>query len=132
MGSNIRLENRGAIRAVQLAGDSCLCNQVRGVSLHSAERYQRLVAEDGGIGTEQDNAVRGGFCLRNKQRVEEEVGGTVGLVANGYGAAGNEVCRQKTWYDRKLKANSSGRRWGGSVDAVERAVGVCRLSVWVV
>ena len=35
----------------------------------------------------------------SKQRVEEEVGGTVGLVANGYGAAGNEVCRQKTWYD---------------------------------
>ena len=68
----------------------------------------------------------------SKQRAGEEVGGTVGLVANGYGAAGNEVCRQKTWYDGTLKASSSGRRWGGSVDAVERAVGVCRLSVWVV
>ena len=68
----------------------------------------------------------------SKQRVEEEVGGTVGLVANGYGAAGNEVCRQKTWYDRKSKARSSGRRWGGSGDVAERAVGVCRLLVWVV
>lgn len=29
----------------------------------------------------------------------EVVGGTVGLVANGCGAAGNEVRRQQTWYD---------------------------------
>lgn len=50
-GQQICLEGRGAIRAVQLAGDSCLCNQVRGVSLHAAERYQKLVAEDGTIGT---------------------------------------------------------------------------------
>lgn len=27
--------------------------------------------------------MRGGSCLRNKQPVKEEVGGTVGLVANG-------------------------------------------------
>ena len=117
---------------MQLAGDSCLCNQVRGVSLHATERYQRWAAEDGTVDSVRHNRVRGGFCRRSKQRVEEEVGGTVGLVANGYGAAGNEVCRQKTWYDRKLKASSSGRRWGGSVDVAERAVGVCRLLVWVV
>ena len=50
-GQQIRLESRGAIRAVQLAGDSCLCDQVRGVSLQATERYQRWVAEDGAIGT---------------------------------------------------------------------------------
>jgi len=61
MGSNIRLESRGAIRAVQLAGDSCLCNQVRGVSLHAAERYQRWGAEDGTVDKGQDR-VRGGLC----------------------------------------------------------------------
>ena len=124
----MRLESRGAIRAVQLAGDSCLCNQVRGVSLHAAERYQRWDAEDGTIGTGRDSRPRAwGFCLRDKQRVVGVVGGTVGLVANGYGAAGNEVRRQ-TWYDRKLKASSSGRRWGGA-DAAEWAAVVCRSSV---
>lgn len=35
----------------------------------------------------------------SKQRVKEECRWTVGLVANGYGAAGNEVRRQQTWYD---------------------------------
>lgn len=62
MGRNIRSESRGAIRAVQLAGDSCLCNQVRGLSLHAAERYQRWDAEDGTAGTGQDR-VRGGGSL---------------------------------------------------------------------
>ena len=32
----------------------------------------------------------GSLFRESQQRAEEEVGGTVGLVANGYGAAGNE------------------------------------------
>ena len=32
----------------------------------------------------------GSLFREDKQQAEEEVGGTVGLVANGYGAAGNE------------------------------------------
>jgi hypothetical protein len=48
----------------------------------------------------QDRIEYVGVSVRErKQPVEEEVGGTVGLVANGYGAAGNEVRRQQTWYD---------------------------------
>jgi len=35
---------------VQLAGDSCLCNQVRGVDLQAAEQYQSWDAEDGTVG----------------------------------------------------------------------------------
>jgi hypothetical protein len=53
-GQQIRSEGRGAIKAVQLAGDSCLCNQVRGVDLQAAERYQGWDADDGTVeaGTE--------------------------------------------------------------------------------
>jgi hypothetical protein len=32
----------------------------------------------------------GSLFREGKQQAKEEVGGTVGLVANGYGAAGNE------------------------------------------
>ena len=52
-GQQVRSEGRGAIRVVQLADDSCLCNQVRGVSLQAAERHQRCNADDGTIGAEQ-------------------------------------------------------------------------------
>ena len=46
-GQQIRSESRGAIKAVQLAGDSCLCNQVRGADLQAAELYQRFDPDDG-------------------------------------------------------------------------------------
>ena len=46
-GQQIRSEGRGAIKVVQLAGDSCLCNQVRGADLQAAELYQRFDPDDG-------------------------------------------------------------------------------------
>jgi hypothetical protein len=57
---------------VQLAGDSCLCNQVRGVNLQAAERYQEWDADDGTIGTGTEYGAVGNLSC------ERAVGGKVG------------------------------------------------------
>ena len=73
--------------------------------------------------------MRGGSCLRNKQPVKEEVGGTVGLVANGTVPRATRYAGSRRGTIESLRLVPSGRRWAAVVIAAEKAVVERRLFV---
>lgn len=84
--------------------------------------------------------MRGGFCLRNKQPVKEEVGGTVGLVANGTVPRATRYAGSRRGTIESLKAGFQAggggragvcRHGGGGVSFVVRRVSV-KVNVVVV